>query len=133
MKRLLSGMFIVSILLVLQGLAPSFAQDAAQEKMSAPSWQTVSEGAWKTDLGADMPEVLILRMSNEEFDKFHASEKAAKAYIDGHPFLKKKLNKVVFAEVRPALNGHAWVVIAVHTPHSWVQIVAWQISNEQQK
>ncbi len=133
MKQFLSAMLLVSFLLFLQGRAPSFAQEATQQKVPAPSWQTLSEGAWKTDLGVDQPEVVILRLSNEEFGKFHASKKAAKDYIDDHHFLKRKLIKVVFCDVQPAKDGHGWIVIVTHTAHSTAAIVAWQIPNERPK
>ena len=130
MKRFVPTMLLMTFLLFLQGRAPSFAQEAAQQKLPAPSWQMLSESAWKTDLGTDKPEVVVLRLSNEEFEKFHSSKKAAMDYIDGHHFLKKKLIEVLFCDVVPAKDGHDWFVIFTHTTRSRAAIVAWQIPRE---
>lgn len=98
-----------------------------KQKLPAPIWQTLSEGAWKTDLGGDQPEVVILRLSNKEFEKLHASNEAAKDYIDSHQYLKRKLIEVVFVDVVPVKDGYGWWVINAHTTHSTDAIVAWQI------
>lgn len=129
MKRFLLAMLLVSFLLCLQGRAPSFAQAPAQQQPPAPAWQTLSDRAWKTDLGGEQPEVLILKMSNEEFEKFHANKKAAMDYIDDHHFLKKKLNKVIFCDVLWNKHGESvgWDVIIIHNIQSWVTVVASQI------
>jgi len=127
MKRFLLAMLLVSFLLFSHERTPTFAQEAAKQKLPAPSWQTLSEGAWKTDLGGEQPEVLILKMSNEEFQKFHASKKAARDYIDDHHFLKRKLVKVVFCDIVPDKDGDGWWVIIPHTTHSTAVVVAWQI------
>jgi hypothetical protein len=127
MKRFLPEILLVSILMFLQGWTPSFAQQAAQQKPPTFAWQTLSERAWKTDLGGEQPEVLILKMSNEEFEKFHASKKAAKDYIDGLHFLKKKLIKVVFCDIVPHKGGEEWYVVLTHTTHSTAVVVGWQI------
>lgn len=127
MKRCLPGMLLVSLLLFLQGRGPSFAQEAAQQKPAGPSWQTLSDHQWKTDLGGEQPEVLILRMSNDEFEKFHASKKAAKAYIDATGFLKRKLINVVFCDIVKHKGDEEWFVILTHTTHSTATVVAWQI------
>ena len=98
-----------------------------KQKSSGPSWQTLSEHQWKTDLGGELPEVLILKMSNDEFEKFHASKKAAKAYIDGTHFLKRKLINVVFCDIVKHKGDEEWFVIVIHTTHSTATVVAWQI------
>ena len=98
-----------------------------KQKSSGPSWQTLSEHQWKTDLGGELPEVLILKMSNDEFEKFHASKKAAKAYIDGTHFLKRKLIHVVFCDIVKHKGDEEWFVIVIHTTHSTATVVAWQI------
>lgn len=127
MRRFLLAILLVSFLLLSQSRAPSFAQEAAQQKTPPPSWQAMSERAWKTDLGGEKPEVLILKMSNEEFEKFHASKEAARDYIDDHHYLKKKLIKVVFCDIVPHKGGMEWYVIVPHTTHSTAVVVAWQI------
>lgn len=92
-----------------------------------PSWHELSEHAWKTDLGPDKPELLLLRVSKEEFEKLHANEKAAREYLDR--FLKKPLNNLSFSHVQAAqANGGEWYLIVVHTPSSTGRVVAWQTS-----
>ena len=128
MKRFLPATLLVSVLLFSQAWVPSFAQEASQQSSPPPAWQTLlPERAWKTDLGGDQPEVLILKMSNDEFEKFHASKEAAKAYIDKTGFLKRKLIKVVFCDIVRRKDGNEWYVIVPHTTHSTAVVVAWQI------
>jgi hypothetical protein len=119
----------VSFLLFTQGQAPGSAQGMAQQKLETPVWQPLPERGWKTDLGGENPEVLILKMSNEEFEKFHSSKKAAKDYIDSHHYLKKKLVKVIFCDIVPHRDGKEWYVVVSHTTHSTAVIVGWQIPN----
>jgi hypothetical protein len=127
MKRFLSTMLLLSFLFYPQGRAASFAQEAAPQKAPTPSWQRLPEDVWKTDLGADRPEVVIFKLSNEEFAKFHRSKKAAKDYIDSHQFLNRKVNKVVYVDVVPAADGHGWLLVIIHSPHSTVGVLALQI------
>ena len=130
MKLFLSVMLLASFLFFPQGRAASFAQEAAPQKTPTPSWQMLSEDVWKTDLGADRPEVVILRMSNEEFEKFHRSKKAAKEYIDNRHLLKRKVIKVMYIDVVPVAGGRAWLLIFNHSIHSTVGVLAWQIPGE---
>jgi hypothetical protein len=97
------------------------------QKSSALVWKTLSERAWKTDMGGELPEVLILKMSNTEFNKFHASEDAAKKFLDSLHFLKRKLINVVFCDVVPHKGDDEWFVIVTHTTHSTAAVIAWQI------
>jgi len=95
-------------------------------QLKTPHWRKLRKGVWKTDLGGDRPEVVILTMSNDEFREFRASSKAAKTYIDRRSLLKRKLIKVVFASVVPNKKGGSWFVIVTHTLWSTGGIVAWQ-------
>jgi len=97
------------------------------QRSPALAWKTLSPHAWKTDLGGELPEVLILRMSNKEFEKFHASEEAAKKFIDSLHFLKRKLINVVFCDVVPHKGGEEWYVVISHTTHSTAAVIAWQV------
>jgi len=96
-------------------------------KSPALAWKTLSERAWKTDMGGEQPEVLILMMSDAEFKNFHASEDAAKKFLDSLHFLKKKLINVVFCDVVPHKGDDEWFVIVTHTTHSTAAVIAWQI------
>lgn len=62
-----------------------------------PPWQTLSRDAWKTDLGDDLPGVLVLELSNEDYKEFQTSEAAAMKYLDDRKYMKRELIKVVFA------------------------------------
>jgi hypothetical protein len=132
MRRFLSTMLFASILFVLQARAPIFAQEAGQQKPAAPLWQPLSEGVWKTDLGDERPEVVIVKMSNDEFDKLRKHKRAWMDYIDNHHYLKKKLIDIVFIDVVYAKNGpgHGWWVCIPHSTHSTAGILAWQVPEE---
>jgi hypothetical protein len=97
--------------------------------MPPPYWQLISERVYKTDLGDDKPEVVVILMPDKAFKKFSKSKKAAMAYIDGLHLLKKKLNGVVFADIAPQKgdDGGEWFVIITHTTHSTMSVVAWQL------
>jgi hypothetical protein len=97
-------------------------------KTRTPSWKTKGPGKWKTDLGGDQPEVIILELTNEDFQKNFSNEVAAKQYIDNLHILKRPLIKVVFADIVPAKDGNGWIVIGPHTAHSTLAIIAWQTS-----
>jgi hypothetical protein len=92
------------------------------------AWKTLTKRAWKTDMGGELPEVLILKMSNAEFDIFRASEKAAKKILDDLHFLKKKLINVVFCDIVPHKGDEEWILIVTHTTHSTAAVIAWQVT-----
>jgi hypothetical protein len=93
---------------------------------SGPQWQKLSEDVWKTDLGADWPEVVILQMSQDDFKDFHSSTAAAMGYIDKRGYLKRKLIQIVFGEVVTRDDGGVWTIIITHTVRSTAVVVAWQ-------
>ena len=99
------------------------------QKSSALAWKALSERAWKTDMGGELPEVLILEMSNAEFKKFSASEEAAKKILDKLLFLKKKLINVVFCDIVNQVDpkcSEEWIVVVTHSTHSTAAVIAWQ-------
>jgi hypothetical protein len=97
------------------------------KKSRTLSWRRIAAGKWKTDLGGDFPEVIILELTNEEFQKNFRSKKAAKRFIDSLHILKRPLVRVVFADiVKARKNGNGWIVIGPHTSHSTIAIIAWQ-------
>lgn len=91
------------------------------------AWKALAKGRWKTDLGGDLPEVVILHLANSEFQKFHGSVKAAMSYLDRRGYFKRKLIKLVFADVVPCPGGGPWFVVVTHTMHSTAVVVAWQV------
>ena len=103
------------------------ADDSPPLNLSKIQWQFLRPGATKTDLGKGLPEVIILTLSNDEFEKLHVSEDAAKAYLDALGVFKLKLIKVVFGDVVPNDHGDGWIVLIPHTAHSTACIVAWQL------
>lgn len=103
-------------------------------KKSAPrprsmklAWKEFSKNCWKTDLGGDLPEVIILHMADHEFQEFRKSEAEAKAFLDHHGYFKRKLINLVFADVVPCTDGRWWWVIVSHTTHSTAVVVAFQV------
>jgi hypothetical protein len=91
------------------------------------TWKALAFRRWKTDLGGDLPEVVILLMNNAEFKKFRATKKGAMKFIDGEGFLKRPLIELVFCDVVSQRCEEPWIVIVTHTTHSTAVIVAWQI------
>lgn len=90
-------------------------------------WRKLAKNAWNTDLGNDLPEILVLRMSDQEFRKFHSSARFAQTYIDKHKYLKRKLIKFVFTSIVGERGSkEAWSLILIHTPQSTARLIAWQ-------
>ena len=98
-----------------------------QRLPSKLSWKKLGKGRWKTDLGGVLPEVIILHMSNSEFQRFRKSKASAMAYLDRRHYFKRKLLNVIFAHIVPCPRGGEWLVIGDHTLRSTAVIVAWQI------
>jgi hypothetical protein len=93
---------------------------------SEPVWKTLSASRWKTDLGGDLPEIVILVMTNDEFEKFRKSKRAAMKFVDDEKLLKRKLINLIFADVMGTKGGECWIVVLTHTTHSTAVIIAWQ-------
>lgn len=97
--------------------------------MPPSKWRKLAKNVWKTDLGAGLPEIVVVEMSNEEYRKFRSSKNTAMKYINDHKFLKKPTREVVFTKGAP-LRGKGgdfgWIVLIGHTPDSMVLIAASQ-------
>ncbi|HEV2205160.1 MAG TPA: hypothetical protein VGR36_01390 [Candidatus Acidoferrales bacterium] len=89
-------------------------------------WRKLAKNVWKTDLGRDLPEVVVLRMSDEEFKEFHSSVRVAKNFLDKRKYLKRKLIKLVFTSVKRNTKCGEWTLIVVHTLQSTGFVTAWQ-------
>jgi len=100
---------------------------AIEFNLASLKWEFVKEGVVKTDLGGELPEVLVMTMSNEEFKKIHGKKKAAMHYLDAQNIFKRKLVNLVFSEVTKHAKGIFWVVIAAHSGKSTASLVAWQV------
>ena|ERR1700686_3276687 len=127
MKRIISTALVVLFLLFLLPRERSFAREEAKAKLPTLEWKMLSEEASKTDLGPGLPEVAILKVSNEQFKKIRASKHAALDYLEDQHIFKRKLIKVVFCDVTPNDDGDGWFLMMPHTPLSTASIVAWQI------
>jgi hypothetical protein len=94
-----------------------------------PQWQTLSATAHKTDLGGELPEVVILLLSDEAYKKFVKSKRAAMKFIDDLHVLKQKLINLIFAELVPSAKGPGgeWIMIIPHTTRSTAVVVGWQL------
>src|SRR5713226_9924631 len=118
MKRIISSALVVLFLLFLLPKERSFAQEEAKVKLPKLEWKKLNEGVPKTDMGPGLPEVAILKVSNEQFEKIHASKDAAMDYLESQHIFKRKLIKVVFCEVTASDDGDGWILIIPHTPRS---------------
>jgi len=127
MKRILPSGLMVLCLLFLPTMERTFADEAKELDLSSLKWQMLQKSVSKTDLGPGLPEVAILVVSNDQFEKIHASEDAAKAYLDSQRIFKKKLIKAVFCNVEASKDGTSWILIISHTVYSTASIVAWEI------
>jgi hypothetical protein len=127
MKRIIFPALVVLFLLFLLPKERSLAREEARFNLASLKWQMLKGGASKTDMGPGLPEVAILKVSNGQFEKIHASKEAAKDYLDSQSIFKRKLIEVVFCDVTPSDDGEGWILIIPHTPHSTASIAAWQI------
>jgi hypothetical protein len=132
MKRIISTALVVLFLLFLLQKERSLAREEARVKVNLKSlkWHMLKEGVSKTDMGHGLPEVVILKVSNDVFEKIHASEDAALDYLEGQHIFKRKLIKVIFCDVTPSDDGDGWILLMPHTPRSTASISAWQIPGE---
>ncbi len=130
MKRIIPAVLLVLCLLLLPAEQRSLAGEEATIKLASVEWHLLKPGVTKTDLGGKLPEVAILILSNEQFEKIHASKKAALEYLQSQHIFKRKLIAVVFCGVRANKEGGDWILIIPHTYQSTAFIVAWQTSKE---
>jgi hypothetical protein len=127
MKRIISPALVVLFLLFLLPREQGFAREEVKFDLGSLKWEMTKGGVPKTDLGPGLPEVAILNVSNDLFEKIHASKAAALKYLEDQHIFKRKLIKIVFCDVTPNDDGDGWILIIPHTPLSTASIVAWQI------
>lgn len=136
MKRILFSILLGLCLLLLPIKERSLAQEQKQEpvtpKLESLKWALLKPDIIKTDMGGTLPEIVILRLSNEEFEKIHASKIAAKKYFDRQHIFRRKLIRVVFCSVWPQPHdpGGDWIVATMHTVYSTACISAVQLAKE---
>ena len=127
MKRFWLPALVVMLIAL---LPPTNATVAGQEQpkpLPTPEWKQ-KDGFWKTDLGSNLPEVVILKLSDADYRKDFGNKdkKRAKKYIDTNGFLKAPLIQVNFGDVCPGGKGKDWYIVIGHTLHSTASIIAWQ-------
>jgi hypothetical protein len=130
MKRIVPPALLVLCVLSLLAKERSFGRGGPDINLSSLKWQLLQPNVSKTDMGGGLPEVAILTLSNEQFEKIHASEEAALEYLDSQHIFKRKLIKVIFCDVTSSADGDGWILLIPHTPHSTASIAAWQIPNK---
>ena len=134
MKRILFSVLLGLSLLFLPVKERSLAQEQKQEpvtpKLESLKWDLLKPNIAKTDMGGNLPEVVILRLSNEEFEKIHASKIAAMKYFDSQHIFRRRLIRVVFCSVWPQPHdpGGDWIVATTHTVYSTACISAVQLA-----
>src|SRR5215472_4386055 len=112
MKRVIFPALLVLCVMLLPAKEMSYADQAVQIDLSGLQWHLLQPTVTKTDLGGDLPEVAILTLSNDQFQKI----------------FKKPLINVVFCGVTASDDGMGqWILIIPHTYQSTAFIVAWQV------
>lgn len=125
MKRTEIVRALVSCLLFWQLSGPILAQEATQKQPPA-KWAHAVEGVdvlrlWGTDLGPDMPQIAILRLSEGMYGEF---QKAPKDFLEKHEIFPVKLQTVDHHRVRTPKkkSGPArdplQVVVCTHNKYS---------------
>jgi hypothetical protein len=95
--------------------------------LASLKWHLLKPNVTKTDLGGQLPEVLIMTMSNEEFEKIRGDKKVAMDHLDDQKIFKRKLIDLVLADVTQNDHGAFWLVIVAHSGKSTGCITAWQV------
>ncbi|HXY24182.1 MAG TPA: hypothetical protein VEI73_05995 [Candidatus Acidoferrum sp.] len=103
---------------------------ATKIDLGSLKWHLLKANVAKTDLGGELPEVAIMTMSNEQFEKIRGEKKAAMEYLDAQKILKRKLIDLVFGDVTENRDGGTWIVILGHTGKSTGCVIAWQVPNK---
>ena len=94
-----------------------------------PTWKNLAPNIWKTDLGDDLPEIIVLRVSHDEFTKMTESHDAAMAYFDEPGYLKRKLvNCEILRLLGEKGSTEDWLICGFHKTESWLQMTAWQLT-----
>lgn len=93
-----------------------------------PRWRRLRKGAWKTDFGTGLPEVVILTISNEEFEEFRAcSDRAKIRSINKRDIMKRNLIDVVLQKPKRRKRGACVLLLIYHTPESTGYIVPFPV------
>ncbi|HVB36323.1 MAG TPA: hypothetical protein VND42_03700 [Candidatus Acidoferrales bacterium] len=107
--------------------APKPARKTMQ-RIATPSWRKLPNGVWKTDFGVDLPEVVILTMSNEEFEEFRrSSDNAKKRNLNKRGILKRHLIDVVLQKPKRRKRGKCVLLLIYHTPESTGYLVPFPL------
>jgi hypothetical protein len=133
MKRIPFSVLMVLCLLFLPTTQRTFADEVMTPDLSTLKWQMLQKWVSKTDMGPGLPEVAILVVSDDQFQKIHASKTAAMKYFDDQKIFKQKLIDLVFCDVYGGKYGTSWILIVPHTLHSTASITAWQIPKDGSK
>jgi len=100
----------------------------AMHLFEPPRWRKLRKGAWKTDFGAGLPEVVILTISNEEFEEFRAcSDREKKSNLNKRGIMKRNLIDVVLQKPKRRKRGACVLLLIYHTPESTGYMVPFSI------
>lgn len=129
MKRVMFPALVVLYLLFMPVKEQSFAEETIPPlDLSALQWKLLQPTVTKTDLGSNLPEVVVLTLSNDQFTKISGDKSAAMKYLTDQKIFKRKLLNVEFCAVTANVDGTGqWILIIPHTFQSTAYIVAWQI------
>ena len=134
MKRFIFPVLLALCVWFLPAKEQSYADQAVQIDLSGLQWHLLQPTATKTDLGGDLPEVAILTLSNDQFQKINGNKDAAMKYFMSQKIFKKPLINVVFCGVTASDDGMGqWILIIPHTYQSTAFIVAWQVPQKYAK
>ncbi len=128
MKRIVTQAFFVLSLCLLFGKEANYAEESSQPNLASLQWHLLQSNVTKTDLGGDLPEVVVMTLSNQQFQAINGNTNAALKYLIDQKSFKKKLLNVVFCGATASADGMGqWILIIPHTFQSTAYIVAWQI------
>lgn len=128
MKRIIAQALIVLSLCLFLAKEGNYAEEASQPDLASLKWHLLQPNVTKTDLGGELPEVVVMTLSNQQFQTINGNKNAALTYLINQKIFKKKLLNVVFCGVRASADGMGqWILILPHTYQSTAFIVAWQI------
>lgn len=134
MKRVIFPALLVLCVMLFPAKERSYADVAVQINLAGLQWHLLQPTVTKTDLGGDLPEVAILTLSNDQFQKINGNKDDAMKYLIDQKIFKKPLVNVVFCGVTPSNDGTGqWILIIPHTYTSTASIVAWQVPQKYTK
>ena len=128
MKRIIAQALFILSLCLLFGKEANYAEESSQPNLASLQWHLLQPNVTKTDLGGDLPEVVVMTLSNQEFQAINGDTNVALKFLIDQKIFKKKLLKVVFCGVTASADGMGrWILIVPHTFQSTAYVVAWQI------